>query len=110
MPTIFLSYRREDSADAAGRLHDHLGAHFGRESVFMDVDTIPFGVDFREHLDEAVSRCDVLLAVIGERWLDACHPPGPKQGQRRLDDPADFVAVEIHSALARDIPVIPVLV
>src|SRR5262245_13550929 len=106
MPTIFISYRRDDSAHAAGRLHDRLEAHFGRDSIFMDVDAIPFGVDFREYLDQGVARCAVLLVVIGEGWLDARHA----QGQRRLDDPADFVAIEIRSALARKIPVIPVLV
>jgi len=66
MPTIFISYRRDDSASDAGRLHDRLEAHFGRDSIFMDVDAIPFGVDFREHLDQAVERCDVVLVVIGK--------------------------------------------
>jgi hypothetical protein len=106
MPAIFISYRRDDSSDATGRLHDRLEAHFGRENVFMDVDTIPFGVDFREHLHQAVARCDILLAVIGDDWLEARD----RQGQRRLDDPRDFVAYEIRAALARNIPVIPVLV
>ncbi len=76
----------------------------------MDVDRIPFGVDFRKHLDEAVSQCDILLAVIGEDWLEVRFDEGPRQGQRRLDDPADYVRIEIVSALARGIPVIPVLV
>jgi CheY-like chemotaxis protein len=110
MPRIFLSYRREDSEHVAGRIYDRLEAHFGGENVFMDVAAIPFGVDFREHLDRAVGQCDVLLAVIGERWLDARFVDGPRQGQRRLDDPADFLRIEIQSALARGIPVIPVLV
>jgi hypothetical protein len=110
MPRIFISYRREDSEHITGRIHDRLGPHFGSDNVFMDIDTIPFGVDFREHLDEAVSQCDVLLAVIGENWLDVRHRDGPLQGQRRLDDPSDFVRIEIQSALARGIPVIPVLV
>jgi hypothetical protein len=110
MPRIFLSYRREDSEHIAGRLYDRLKARFGRGNVFMDLDTIPFGVDFREHLGQAVARCDVLLAVIGEAWLDVRFENGPRQGQRRLDDPADFVRIEVESALARNIPVIPVLV
>jgi sulfatase modifying factor 1 len=110
MPRIFISYRREDSELFTGRLHDRLEPHFGRENVFMDIDDIPFGVDFRKHLDEAVSRCDVLLAIIGENWLNVCHREGPRQGSRRLEDPADFVRIEILSALARGIPVIPVLV
>jgi len=110
MAKIFISYRREDSEAHAGRIFDRLTARFGREAVFMDVDTIPFGVDFVAHLDAAVSQCDVVLAVIGERWLDARHEEGPRKGQRRLDDPTDFVRIEIGSALARDIPVVPVLV
>jgi CheY-like chemotaxis protein len=106
MPKIFISYRREDSEHITGRLYDRLEQRFGRDNVFMDVETIPLGVDFREHLDRAVGRCDTLLAVIGERWLDIRHP----EGQRRLDDPGDFVRIEIQAALARGIPVIPVLV
>ncbi|MBI1916491.1 MAG: tetratricopeptide repeat protein [Planctomycetes bacterium] len=110
MTKIFISYRREDSIDATGRLYDRLQAHFGRDGVFMDVDAIPFGVDFRHHLGEAVGRCDVLLAVIGDLWLEARHSAPTRQGQRRLDDPADFVRIELQSALTRGIPVIPVLV
>jgi hypothetical protein len=106
-PRIFISYRREDSIDATGRLHDNLAAHFGQESVFMDVDAIPFGADFRKHVQDAVGRADVLLAVIGERWLEA-RDPGT--GVRRLESPQDFVALEIRTALERGIPVIPVLV
>ncbi len=107
MPKLFISYRRQDSEHITGRIYDRLEDHFGRDAVFMDIDAIPFGVDFRQHLDEAVSQCDILLAVIGEQWLD-CQGSSP--GQRRLDDPADFVRIEIESALKRGIPVIPVLV
>ena len=110
MPKIFISYRREDSEHVTGRIHDRLEPRFGRENVFLDVDTIPFGVDFREHLDRAVSKCDILLAVIGDRWLDIRFQGGARQGQRRLDDPGDFVRIEIESALKRGIPVIPLLV
>ncbi|OAI38828.1 hypothetical protein AYO40_06325 [Planctomycetaceae bacterium SCGC AG-212-D15] len=110
MPKIFISYRREDSEDVAGRICDRLGAHFGPPNVFMDIDTIPFGVDFRKHIADAVSKCDVLLAVIGKDWLEARHREGPKAGQRRLDDPADFVRIELQAGLERNIPVIPVLV
>jgi formylglycine-generating enzyme required for sulfatase activity len=109
MPRIFISYRREDSSDSAGRIYDWLVRHFGSDAVFLDVD-IPFGVDFREYLSEAVGRCDVLLAIIGPNWLDIRTTEGSHQGERRLDDPADFVRIEIEAALARDIPVIPVLV
>lgn len=110
MTNIFISYRREDSLDIAGRIYDRLAAHFGRDAVFIDVDTIPYGTDFRRYLADWVARCDVLLVVIGPRWLDATHTSGPKAGTRRLDDPADFVRIEITAALARDIPVVPVLV
>jgi hypothetical protein len=109
MPKIFVCYRREDSEGVTGRLYDRLAAHFGRAAIFMDVDTIPFGVDFREHLDQAVRQCDVLLAVIGDRWLESRPASGANQ-DRRLDDPADFVRIEIQAGLARKVPVIPVLV
>ncbi|HJW51207.1 MAG TPA: TIR domain-containing protein [Burkholderiaceae bacterium] len=102
---IFLSYRRHDSADATGRIYDRLVQHFGREQVFKDVDSIPLGVDFREHLGNVVGRCNTLIAVIGPQWTSATGPNG-----RRLDDKADFVRVEIEAALARNIPVIPVLI
>lgn len=110
MPKLFISYRRQDSADATGRLYDRLRAHFGSESIFYDVDTIPVGVDFRKHLSEQVGKCDIFLAIIGEQWLSNRHEDGPKKGQRRLDDPTDWVRIEIEAALARKIPVVPVLV
>ena len=89
---IFISYRRVDTPHVAGRLFDRLEARFGTGNVFMDVDSIPLGVDFRAHLDEAVGRCDVLLAVIGDSWLES------RDGERRLDDASDFVRIEIESA------------
>lgn len=110
MPIIFISYRRDDSIDAAGRIYDRLADRFGRESVFMDVDTIPFGIDFRRYLQDAIARCDLLLAVIGHHWQEARYCEGPSEGRRRLDDPCDFVRIEIQTALERGIPVIPVLV
>jgi hypothetical protein len=110
MPKVFISYRRQDNADVTGRLHDRLDLEFGRDSVFMDIDTIPPGVDFRMRLSEGVQQCDVLLAVIGDRWLDASFEGGPKTGKRRLEDPDDYVRIEVESALALGIPVVPVLV
>ena len=106
MPRIFISYRRQDSGDIAGRISDHLETEFGRENVFEDVDSIPPGVDFREFLQEAVARCDILLVVIGRDWLDVCD----ESGHRRLDNEADYVRIEIEAALARAIPLVPVLV
>ena len=110
MRKLFISYRRRDSADATGRIYDRLLAHFGHEAVFLDVDGIPLGMDFRKHLSEAVGQCEVLVAVIGEHWLTACSEQGPFLGRRRLDDPQDYVRIEIEAALARGIPVVPVLV
>jgi hypothetical protein len=103
---IFINYRREDSAPTAGRLHDRLAQVFGRKQVFMDVDEIPAGIDFVAHLNSQVAACKVLLVVIGPHWLDVKN----EAGQRRLNQPEDFVAIEIAAALARDIRVIPVLV
>ena len=106
MSKILISYRREDSADVTGRIYDRLVQQFDREAVFKDVDSIPLGVDFRIYLDEQVAKCDVFLAVIGRGWM---KKRGSK-GKSRLDDPGDFVRIEIESALKRHIPVIPVLV
>lgn len=106
MSKILISYRRDDSADVTGRIDDRLVQQFGREAVFVDVDSIPFGVDFRKHLDEQVAKCDVFLAVIGPDWDGSRH----NEGKSRLEDPRDFVRIEIESALKRQIPIIPVLV
>ena len=103
---IFISYRRDDAAYVTGHINDVLRKEFGNDSVFTDVDNIALGVDFRAVLDETVSQCQVLLAVIGSAWLTARD----QDGQLRLHDPGDFVRIEIESALRRDIPVIPLLV
>jgi hypothetical protein len=95
MKKVFISYRREDAQDAAGRICDRLAREFGQSAVFMDVDNIPFGVDFREHLRTSVMQCDILLAVIGKTWLDS----NTADGLRRLDNPDDFVRFEIELAL-----------
>jgi hypothetical protein len=106
MPKIFFCYRRDDSTYQAGRIFDHLAAHFGQDELFKDVDSMPIGRDFRQVLLEKVARCDVLLALIGDNWLSATEATG----KRRIDNPLDFVRIEIESALRRDIPVVPVLV
>jgi len=103
---VFISYRREDSAPQAGRLYDHLSAHFGAERVFMDVDAIGYGEDFARRIREGLQMTDALLAVIGKHWLDARD----EEGRRRMDDPKDFVSIEISTALERGTVVIPVLV
>lgn len=102
---IFVCYRRHDSGIIVGRIYDRLVNELGKENVFKDVDTIPFGVDFVKYLDGEVQKCSVLFAVIGPRWLE----PGP-EGEPRLNDPDDFVRIEIAAALRRDIPVVPLLV
>src|SRR5581483_11773923 len=93
-------------ADVTGRIYDRLVQRYGHDNVFKDVDNIPLGIDFRQVINGAVGRCQVLLAVIGRQWLDIAGP----SGGRRLDDPRDFVRLEVEAALGRGIPVIPVLV
>jgi hypothetical protein len=102
---IFISYRRDDSAGYAHAIQSRLVQHFSKDQVFMDVDSVEPGVDFVHVIEEAVGECDILLAVIGNKWAKESN--GAKS---RLDDPEDFVRLEISTALARDIRVIPVLV
>ena len=104
--TIFISYRRRTSIDITGRIYDRLATHFGENSVFKDVDSIPFGVNFRNHLEQEVSHCPVLLAVIDPHWLEVPDD----LGRPKLTNPADWVRIEIETALQRDRLVIPVLV
>ena len=103
---IFISYRRDDTEGEAGRLFDDLTREFGANSVFMDVAGIRPGVDFVQAIEQNVADCGVLLAIIGPTWATITGA----SGQRRLDDPNDFVVLEIASALKREVPVIPVLV
>jgi uncharacterized membrane protein HdeD (DUF308 family) len=102
---VFLCYRRDDSAAFAGRVQDRLVQEFGRDLLFMDVDAIPLGANFATVLRDAVAKCEVLLAVIGPHWLDARDDAGV----RRLDDPNDYVRIEIGAALQRNVPVVPLL-
>lgn len=104
--SIFLSYRRDDSAPWAGRIYERLSQDIDRRLIFMDVDNIPPGHDFVEVLDERVAGCEVFLCVIGPRWSEARNP----EGRRRIDDPNDFVRIEVESALAHGKRVIPLLV
>ncbi|MFN7056267.1 OmpA family protein [Hyphomonas sp.] len=108
MARIFISYRREDCQYQADKLHGALKPYVAdpRADIFIDVDNIPLGVDFADYLDSKVGQTDVLLALIGHGWLSARDT---KTGGRRLDDPQDFVRLEIASALRRGIPVVPVL-
>jgi hypothetical protein len=102
---VFISYRRDDSAGHAGRIHDRLRGEFDRELLFMDVDAIPLGRNFITIVHEEIAKCDVLLALIGPNWLSAKNI----DGKPRLEKPDDPVRVEIAAALQRDIPVIPIL-
>ena len=104
---VFVSYRREDTAYISDRISERLTQRFGRDAVFKDVDSIPLGQDFRKHLKNAVSRCDVLLAVIGKDWLAivSSHRDAAASTIRETSCESRF-----ESALERDIPVIPVLV
>jgi TIR domain len=103
---IFISYRRDDSRGYAGRLQGDLSRRYTEEHVFRDVE-IPPGADFGEYITSLVDKCNVVLAIIGPRWLDARD----REGERRIDDPQDWVRLEIERALARDgVEVIPVLV
>jgi TIR domain-containing protein len=104
-PKIFISYRRDDSQATTDRLFEHLASEFPRENLFRDIDSIPKGQDFRRWIERSVTSCDVLLAIIGTQWLGVLD----EDGRRRLDNPADFVRLEIETALKCDLPVIPVL-
>jgi hypothetical protein len=102
---IFINYRRGDEPGFTQALLSRLEEAFPAEGLFIDVDNIPPGEDFVRLLDTQVAQCDVLLAVIGNSWLDATD----EHGGRRLDDPRDFVRIEIESALKQGKRVIPVL-
>ena len=103
---IFISYRRETGGMVTGWLYEKLINHYPPQDVFIDIDAIPLGVDFRKYLDREVGKCRVMLVVIDKDWLSVRD----ENGNRRLDDPRDFVRIEIESALKREIPIIPLLI
>ncbi len=106
MPALFISYRRSDSQDVTGRIYDRLLAKFTQKQVFKDVDSIPIGVSFPAHIKQMLGKTGVVLVIIGPNWLHAKD----EHGNRRLDDPKDYVRLEIEIALRGSIPVVPVLV
>ena len=106
MSAIFLSYRRDDSSGYAGRLFDNLSDRFGRERVFMDIETLEPGMDFVDGIDRAIESCGAVIAMIGPNWTRALD----SEGRNRLEDPNDFIRLEIIAALTRGVRVIPVLV
>jgi hypothetical protein len=103
---VFLSYRRDDASAYALLLFHSLSARYGDKNVFMDIDSLVPGTDFVEAINETLERCDVLLALIGHAWLTATDD----DGNRRLENPEDFVRLEVETALTRNIPVVPLLV
>ncbi|MBI5247839.1 MAG: toll/interleukin-1 receptor domain-containing protein [Elusimicrobia bacterium] len=105
MPKVFVSYRRQESQDVTGRICDRLQQALPKTDIFRDVDSIPMGQDFRKVLESAVAGCDVVLVVIGPAWTSAAV-----EGRRRLEDPNDYVRIEVETALRRGIPVVPLLV
>jgi hypothetical protein len=102
-PKIVVSYRRTDSA-MAGRIFDRLAQHFGKSSLFIDIDDVPFGVDFRKHIDDALQSSDLMIAVVGRNWVGA-----QGDGKARIENAADPVRVELETALRRNLNIIPVL-
>ena len=103
--TIILSYRREDSAGVTGRIFDRLSQEFGTNRVFMDIDSMPAGVDFHDHLQEILADCGALRVVVGKGWRSQ------RKGQpARIMDPDDWVRIEVETALERSIPVVPLLI
>lgn len=104
---IFIGYRRDDTADVAGRIYDAMGTRFGSARIFKDVDNIGPGVDFGDYIKTVLPRCRVALILIGPHWLSSTD----ENGKRRVDNPHDWVRVEIETALAtRGLLVVPVLV
>lgn len=104
--SIFISYRRDGGSWSTRTLHDRLIAHFGNDRVFMDITDIDYGSDFASRIEKEIGRCDVLLAIITPGWLSTTD----KSGKRRLDNPDDYVRIEIGMGLKRHIPVVPILV
>lgn len=106
MAIVFVSYRRDDSADVTGRIYDDLLKHFKSHDVFMDVDSVPDGADFVKIIQDNVRECQVMLVVIGPNWVGRL--PGTEKC--RIQDPDDFVRLEVESALRRGMPIMPLLV
>ena len=103
---VFINYRRDESAGYAGRIADSFEKYFGEGKIFRDIDSLEPGLDFSEAIERTLESSEVLVAVIGKNWLTATDAAG----RRRLENPDDFVRVEIATALKRNMRVIPVLV
>jgi len=105
MPKIAISYRRNDSTVIAGRIADRLAVRYGKESVFIDVDSIPLGTDFRKYIRKTWDDIDVLIVVVGPKWLG-----GEAGTTTRIHESEDLIRIEVETALKREVPIIPVLV
>lgn len=107
MSQIFISYRRADSKTVTGRIYDRLISALGRRNVFKDVNDIPAGADFPALLRQITSTCKVMLVIIGRSWATVTD----EEGRPRLDDPLDFVRLEVETGLTTEgVTVVPVLV
>ncbi|MGD0419041.1 MAG: TIR domain-containing protein [Xanthobacteraceae bacterium] len=104
MPKIAISYRRSDSEAMTGRVFDRLIAHYGKDAIFRDIDDIPLGIDFRQHINQTLLKTNILLAIIGPEWL------GSRGDVERIREEADPVRVEVETALRRRVPIVPVLI
>jgi hypothetical protein len=105
MPKIAISYRRSDSRAIVGRIFDRLADHYGSDEIFLDIDAIPYGRNFREHIDSVLKQCKALIAVIGPHWTGA-----RADGSPRILDEADPVRIEVQTALAQNMRILPVLI
>jgi len=103
---VFISYRREDTASAAGRVYDRLARLLTKSNVFFDVSTIGGGEDFVQRIASEIGNCDAALVFIGDKWLE----PTPAGGQPRIFEPNDYVRAELGAALSRPLLIVPVLV
>lgn len=105
MPKITISYRRADSEAMTGRIFDRLIANYGRDAIFRDIENIPAGIDFRQHINETLLKTGVLLAIVGPKWLGSS-----RGGVERINEESDPVRVEVETALRRRLPIVPVLI
>lgn len=103
---IFISYRRLDAAWVAGRIHDFLKIHFDAGRIFRDVEQLRLGVKFPKAIEAALNNCKVMLVIVGDKWLTTAY----EDGRRRLDNPTDWVRIEIKTALERGILIVPIVV
>ncbi len=103
---IFISYRRQDSQHIVGRIYDHLALAFGEPAVFKDVESIPLGSDFRKEIGRSLNGCVIVIVVIGPGWVEAKD----RDGNRRLNEPSDYLRLEIETALKSSSTVFPLVV